>query len=141
MDDTKVDLTEMLYEVAEQKRDYILNESECGSKDNSIATNEFIECMKVYRDLQKDADDCYLEQRRIDNEVETNRNSEKQRVWFDRIKLGLEAGTLVLTGVGLVMSFVSLHEYQEINLNTVITNKDAINHADGLFNSMFRRLG
>jgi hypothetical protein len=135
----EMDLTKMLYDVAEQKHDYIL-ETESGSKENQIATDDFIKCMNVYRDLQKDTDDSYLENRRIDNEIETNRNSEKQRIWFDRFRVALDAGTLVLTGVGLVLSFATLKEYQDINLNTVITNKDAVKHADNLFNTMFRRL-
>jgi hypothetical protein len=135
----EMDLTKMLYDVAEQKHDYIL-ETESGSKENQAATDDFIKCMNVYRDLQKDTDDSYLENRRIDNEVETNRNSEKQRIWFDRFRVALDAGTLVLTGVGLVLSFATLKEYQDINLNTVITNKDAVKHADNLFNTMFRRL-
>lgn len=135
----EMDLTKMLYDVAEQKHDYIL-ETDSGSKENQVATDDFIKCMNVYRDLQKDTDDSYLENRRIDNEVETNRNSEKQRIWFDRCRVVLDAGTLVLTGVGLVLSFATLKEYQDINLNTVITNKDAVKHADNLFNTMFRRL-
>ena len=135
----EMDLTKMLYDVAEQKHDYIL-ETDSGSKENQVATDDFIKCMNVYRDLQKDTDDSYLENRRIDNEVETNRNSEKQRIWFDRFRVALDAGTLVLTGVGLVLSFATLKEYQDINLNTVITNKDAVKHADNLFNTMFRRL-
>ena len=67
-----IDLQNMLFEVAKQKRDYILKESECGTKENSQATEEFIKCMNVYRDLQKDTDDTYLEQQRVNNEIETN---------------------------------------------------------------------
>lgn len=139
MDENTIDLTTMLYDVAKQKHDYIL-ETDGSDKNNQIATEEFVKCMEVYRELQKDSDDCFLENRRIDNDVETNRNSEKQRVWFDRFKIAIEAGTLVLTGVGLIMSFKTLNEYQEINLESVIRNKDAVKSANNLFDSMFRRL-
>ena len=139
MDENTIDLTTMLYDVAKQKHDYIL-ETDGSDKNNQIATEEFVKCMEVYRELQKDSDDCFLENRRIDNDVETNRNSEKQRVWFDRFKIAIEAGTLVLTGVGLIMSFATLREYQEINLESVIRNKDAVKSANNLFDSMFRRL-
>lgn len=139
MDENTIDLTTMLYDVAKQKHDYIL-ETDGSDKNNQIATEEFVKCMEVYRELQKDSDDCFLENRRIDNDVETNRNSEKQRIWFDRFKIAIEAGTLVLTGVGLIMSFKTLNEYQEINLESVIRNKDAVKSANNLFDSMFRRL-
>ncbi len=139
MDESTIDLTTMLYNVAKQKHDYIL-ETDGSDKNNQIATEEFVKCMEVYRELQKDSDDCFLENRRIDNDVETNRNSEKQRIWFDRFKIAIEAGTLVLTGLGLIMSFATLREYQEINLESVIRNKDAVKSANNLFDSMFRRL-
>jgi hypothetical protein len=139
MDENTIDLTTMLYDVAKQKHDYIL-ETDDGDKSNQIATEEFVKCMEVYRELQKDSDDCFLENRRIDNDVETNRKSEQQRIWFDRCKIVIEAGTLVLTGVGLIMSFATLREYQEINLESVIRNKDAVKSANNLFDSMFRRL-
>lgn len=135
-----IDLQNMLFEVAKQKRDYILNESECGTKENSQATEEFIKCMNVYRDLQKDTDDTYLEQQRVNNEIETNRKAEKQKERFDWFRIGMDGATLLLTGVGLYLSFKTLEEYQEINLNTVITNRDAVKAADNLFSSMFRRI-
>ena len=139
MDENTIDLTTMLYNVAKQKHDYIL-ETDGSDKNNQIATEEFVKCMEVYRELQKDSDDCFLENRRIDNDVETNRNSEKQRIWFDRFKIAIEAGTLVLNGVALIMSFEVLKEYQEINLESVIRNKDAVKSANNLFDSISRRL-
>lgn len=139
MDENTIDLTTMLYNVAKRKHDYIL-ETDNSDKNNQIATEEFVKCMEVYRELQKDSDDCFLENRRIDNDVETNRNSEKQRIWFDRFKIALEAGTLVLNGVGLIMSFAILREYQEINLESVIRNKDAVKSANNLFDLTFRKL-
>ncbi len=135
-----IDLQNMLFEVAKQKRDYIIN-SDCGTKENGQVTKEFIDCMSIYRDLQKDTDDTYLEQQRIDNEVETNRKAEKQKELFDKFRIGVDVTTVILTGVGLFLSFKTLQEYQEINLNTVITNKDAVKAADNLFSSIFRRIG
>ena len=136
-----IDLQTMLFEVLKQKRDYIIEESSCGTKENSQATEEFLKGMNIYRDLQKDADDTYLEQQRVDNEVETNRKAEKQKERFDWFRIGVDGATLVLTGLGLYLSFKTLEEYQEINLNTVITNKDAVKAADNLFSSIFRRIG
>jgi hypothetical protein len=132
------DLATMLYDVCEQKRDYILS-SECGAKENSQATEDFIKCANVIRDLQKDADETDLEQQRIDNERDSNARTDAQKEKFDMLRLGIEGAGVILTGVGLVMSFVKLKEFQEINLESVITNKDAVRSAEGLFDFLFKK--
>jgi hypothetical protein len=138
----EVTLKDMLYNVAEWKSNYILDaDVEEGSEESNRATTDFIKCAEILRDLEKNENDRILEEKRIENEAMTNRKAEEQKDRFDTIRLALEAGTLVLTGIGLVMSFKTLNEYQEINLESVITNKDAVKAADGLFNTMFRRIG
>ena len=139
----EVTLKDMLYNVAEAKSNYILenNGVDEGSEESNKATTDFIKCAEILRDLEKNENDRILEEKRIENETITNRKAEQQKDRFDTIRLALEAGTLVLTGIGLVMSFKTLNEYQEINLESVITNKDAVKAADGLFNTMFRRIG
>ena len=138
---------ELLMDVIKQKGDFI-KETQSSDKENIQATEQFIKCMTIYRDLQKDADEGYLEQQRIDNEKKKNedeafaaRKAEMQKDLFDKFRIGLEAASLTLTGLGLIMSFINLHEYQEINLESVMTNKDAVKAADSLFGTMFRRLG
>lgn len=156
----EVTLKDMLYNVAEWKSNYILDASvEEGSEESNRATTDFIKCAEILRDLEKNENERVLEEKRIERDLEksekdrileaarienetiTNRKAEQQKDRFDTIRLALEAGTLVLTGIGLVMSFKTLNEYQEINLESVITNKDAVKAADGLFNTMFRRIG
>ena len=139
MDEHKT-VADMVYDVIVEQHDYILNGQQ-GSKEMKEATEAFNNSVKNYRDLQKDTDDFELEKSRIDNEAYANRKSEEERAWFDKYKIAIEAVGVVGTVAGVVMSYVVLKNYQEINMNSVITNKDAVGAADKLFNSLCRKLG
>lgn len=157
MSDERVDLNDMLYDVAKRKKKKIFDTDE-GTNENKQATKEFIDCIKAYRDLQKDGDDFYLETQkikndfenkkadreieaaRVENETKSARRSEEQKDRFDICKIALEAAGVGLSGIGLIMSFVVLTKYQDINLESVISNRDAVGHADSLFNSIWRKI-
>lgn len=139
MDEHKT-VADMVYDVIVEQHDYILKGQQ-GSKEIKEATESFNNSVKNYRDLQKDTDDFELEKSRIDNEAYANRKAEAERAWFDKYKIAIEAVGVVGTVAGVVMSYVVLKNYQEINMNSVITNKDAVGAADKLFNSLCRKLG
>ena len=71
MYETMTEAEELLMDVIKQKGDFIKG-TQSNDKDNIQATDQFIKCMTIYRDLQKDADEGDLEQQRINNEKKKN---------------------------------------------------------------------
>lgn len=156
MQDDRNGIAEMLYSVAKQKKEIIDNTE--NDAENERATKEFLDCCKTYQALQRDADNVFLEREkmereeqsktedreleasRIDNEKRAAVKAEDQKDRFDKWRIGLEIAGFTVTTVATILSFKVLNNYQEINMNTVIQNKDAVREAGNLFNKLaFRK--
>lgn len=150
----RVDLREYLGDIIAIKCNRV-KETEEGSKENQQATKEAFEGFKILQSMQKDENSSYIDERRLDAEVEwrnADREAEKERIAKEqelkaeeieneRIKqrvdeelqkqirqdhlIGDYVDRAGKFGKFMVGTFIVI-SLHNINATTIITNKDVI---------------